>query len=380
MPMGTDDAAVAQALADVVRRAGPELGTQPRRVRAMLTDVLGSRARDHRAEVEAVVSAAEHGLPNELATGRGDPAQLRAAGMDADLARFATDAWGYALGQTAPGALPPTLSASRPGSGSATSPGQPVAEPTVLPYWPPDGPPYPRPGRTDPNTGYRHTSDFLDRPHSTGARSRKPLWLGLTAAAAAIAVVALVAVIATQYLRNRPETAAAQQPVTTTTTHPVTSAPSSARPATPSPQVTSAALPAQPAPRSPQTQPAPRAPQSQPAATQPQPQPVANRSPVKQYDPTFTAEKICSGKLENWYVYVLDQFSDPDGDDLKITSATASVGTAKIASSGDRPYAILWTEPTVDAYGTAYVNFTVSDARGGTAPGLLTITVPANQC
>ena len=378
MPRGTDDTAVAQALAEAVRRAGPALGTQPRRVRAMLTDVLGSRARDHRAEVEAVVSAAELDLPRKLATGRGDPAQLRATGMDADLARFAADAWGYALGETTSGALPPTLSTSRPGSSPATSPGRPVAaDPTVLPYWPPGGPPYPNPRGTDPNTGNRHPSDFPDRPHPAGGRSRKPVWLGLAAAVAVIAVVALVAVIATQYQRNQPATTVAQKPVTTT--QPVT-LPSSAQPVPPSARVTSVVPPAQPEPRTQQPQPAPRTPRSQPAVTQPPTQPVANRVPVKQYDPTFTAQKTCSGELENWYIYALDQFSDPDGDDLKITSATASVGTAQVTSYGDRPYTISWTEPTVDAYGTAYVNFTVADNRGGTTPGLLTITVPPNQC
>lgn len=374
--MGTDDAAVAQALAEAVRRVGPELGTQPRRVRAMLTDVLGPRARDHRAEVEALVSAAEHGVPHDLAAGRGDPAKLWAAGIDADLARFAAEAWGYALGHTAPGAVPPTLAATRPGSGSAISRGQPVAaEPTVMPYWTPGGPPHPGRGRTDPhNTDYRHTSDYPDRRDSSGGRSRKPLWLGLTAAAAAVAVIVLVAVFAIQDLRNRPETGAAPQPVTTSTTPPVTSAPSSTPPTTPSPQVTSVVPPAQPAPRSPQAQPAPRT-QSPPV------QPAANRAPVKQSDPTFVAKKTCSGSLEVFYIDVLDPFfSDPDGDELKITSASASAGTAQIGPYAGRPYTILWTEPTVGAYGNDYVNFTVADSRGGTSSGVLTITVPPNQC
>jgi len=100
---------------------------------------------------------------------------------------------------------------------------------------------------------------------------------------------------------------------------------------------------------------------------------------TKANDPAFTAIKTCSGRLENWYIYVLDLFSDPDGDALQITSATASEGTVQVAANGSRPSTILWFEPDVEFSGSATVNFTVADGRGGTSSGILTITVP-DQC
>src|SRR3954470_14993097 len=120
---GRDDASVreadvllAQALAQAVREVGRNLATQPRRVQGMVSDVLGVESRTRRAEIDAVVLAAEEAVPDDLLAGRIDLAtaleRLRARGLDAGVARFAIEVWRYALGMLPADAQPPSLTNS----------------------------------------------------------------------------------------------------------------------------------------------------------------------------------------------------------------------------------------------------------------------------
>ncbi len=396
MSMQTNDPAVAQALAESVRKVGPDLGGQPRRVQAMLNDVLGSNARTHRTEIDALVLTAGEGIPGNLLNGQLDERvaleRLRARGLDDELARFALDTWAYAFGVRGSDALPPTLPASTPTAAPGPAQREPMtAEPTVLPYWPAGTPGDPGPGRWPPNTaGYDPGGSYGSETTATPSR-RKRLWTGLAAAAALIAVISLIAIIANQYLRSEPTSSspAGGQGAT------ITGGPATAPPSQPSPSTSqstsqsSSQQPAQPPAQQPSqaTQPSQggspstqRAPSSRPSTpANPAPAPAVNKQPTKANDPTFTASKTCSGSVENWYIYVLDQFSDPDGDALQITSATASEGTAQVTAYGSRPYTVRWFEPYVGFSGSATVNFTVADGRGGTSSGILTITVP-DQC
>src|SRR5690606_4087687 len=77
LPASEDDTALAVALAAAVRSAGRRLGSEPRRVQAMVIDALGTRTRSRRAEVDASVLAAEEGVPELLADGDSITAELR---------------------------------------------------------------------------------------------------------------------------------------------------------------------------------------------------------------------------------------------------------------------------------------------------------------
>lgn len=96
----------AQALRSVVVEHGRRIGQSPRQVRALLSDELGADAHAARAYVDALVIAAEEGVPHELAA---DPrpeiaaaarATLRAEGaLSEAMAAFAVSAWAAALGR-----------------------------------------------------------------------------------------------------------------------------------------------------------------------------------------------------------------------------------------------------------------------------------------
>jgi hypothetical protein len=101
------------------------------------------------------------------------------------------------------------------------------------------------------------------------------------------------------------------------------------------------------------------------------PPPPANQAPVKAFDPTFTTSGACDLVLDYWTIYVLQAFSDPDGDPLQVTGV--STGTGSASSTGS---AVKWTEPYPEFAGTAVVSFSVTDGRGGTTGGRLTITAP----
>jgi hypothetical protein len=136
-----DDTALAMALAQAVRAVGRNLAADPRRVQAMVRDVLGSESRARRAEIDAVVVAAEEAVPEDLLAKRIDVGaavdRLNDRGLAPDVSLFAVAVWRYALGLLEEHAEPPTLtnsveqpsaptatvgeSATRPGAGAATS-------------------------------------------------------------------------------------------------------------------------------------------------------------------------------------------------------------------------------------------------------------------
>ncbi len=91
-----------EALASVVERFGPAVGDDPRRVRAGINDLLGSAARSRRAEVDAIVVAAEESIPEGLAAGDLDRdtalERVRARGLSDDSGEFAVAVWARVLG------------------------------------------------------------------------------------------------------------------------------------------------------------------------------------------------------------------------------------------------------------------------------------------
>ena len=123
---GEADVLLARALAQAVREVGRSLATDPRRVQGMVSDVLGAESRSRRAEIDAVVLAAEEAVPDDLMADRiGVTAameRLRERGLDATVATFAIDVWRYALGMLEADAAPPSLSNSVPNSTERRAP------------------------------------------------------------------------------------------------------------------------------------------------------------------------------------------------------------------------------------------------------------------
>lgn len=110
------DALVAEALAEAVRVGGHDLVGEPRRVQGMVNDVLGPAARTRRAEIDAVVLAAEESIPEDLLADQIDADdaldRLRDRGLDREVASFAVEVWRYALGMLAADAPAPSLTNS----------------------------------------------------------------------------------------------------------------------------------------------------------------------------------------------------------------------------------------------------------------------------
>lgn len=111
---GDSDQSVALAVAETLRVGGRAVTTDPRRVHGMVNDLLGPAARTRRAEVDAVVMAAEEGVVDELIAGLdADDAvrRLHERGLRDDVATFAVQVWSYGLGLL-DHAEPPSLTAS----------------------------------------------------------------------------------------------------------------------------------------------------------------------------------------------------------------------------------------------------------------------------
>jgi len=96
---------VADVLANIVRSYGPDIGSDPRRVRALLSDLAGDAPR----KIDVLVAAAELGAPSEIRswTSGADEARsvpqlvsrLVADGtMDSATALWALQGWAFALG------------------------------------------------------------------------------------------------------------------------------------------------------------------------------------------------------------------------------------------------------------------------------------------
>lgn len=91
-----------------------------------------------------------------------------------------------------------------------------------------------------------------------------------------------------------------------------------------------------------------------------------NDSPIAVNDTAVTAEDTTVS------VNVLSNDSDPDGDSLTVTVEAITNGTVTSNSGGTIAFA-----PTADFSGTATVDYSLSDANGGSASATLTITVVA---
>ena len=102
----------AEALQRAVRDLGRRVSENPDRVRAVLSDGLGSAGREHRATIDALALASEEGIPASLMsreesvlteTDLVDDDQrlvvrLTDRGLDAEVATFAIGTWATALG------------------------------------------------------------------------------------------------------------------------------------------------------------------------------------------------------------------------------------------------------------------------------------------
>ncbi|WJH41457.1 Ig-like domain-containing protein [Aliirhizobium terrae] len=96
---------------------------------------------------------------------------------------------------------------------------------------------------------------------------------------------------------------------------------------------------------------------------------VSNPAPIAVNDTATTAEDTAVT------INVLANDSDPDGDPLTITSATAAHGSVTILANGQISYL-----PSANYNGTDTITYTISDGNGGTATGTVTVTVtPVND-
>ncbi len=96
---------------------------------------------------------------------------------------------------------------------------------------------------------------------------------------------------------------------------------------------------------------------------------VINPPPVAVADSATTAEDVAVN------IAVLPNDSDPDGDPLTVTLASAGNGTVVIRPDGTIDYA-----PNANFNGTDTITYTISDGNGGTATATVTVVVsPVND-
>lgn len=212
---GRGDDVVARALAVALSEGGRSLARDPRRVHAMVNDILGAESRARRAEVDAVVLAVEEDIPAGLLADRIDAddarERLRTRGLDDAVAGFAIDAWRYGLGMLDAAGTPPPLRnsegdsippATDPAPASLSDPGfrHVDAGPTVI---------TPRAMRTaaEPAPSDHLPTGSKAADHASGPeRDRQSERSRLVAViAAVVAVVCLVAVVGV-WLRGRSQT------------------------------------------------------------------------------------------------------------------------------------------------------------------------------
>lgn len=174
----------AEALQRAVRDLGRRVSENPDRVRAVLSDGMGTAAREHRAEIDALALASEEGIPATLMD-RGESLvteadraledqrlldRLRERGLDTDAATFAIGAWALALGSTSTlsSTSTPGLAATGPSFGAGVGAGS-LSDPADATELPPspvadtvDAPP-PEPPTDDPATARRFIPMVLVR-------------------------------------------------------------------------------------------------------------------------------------------------------------------------------------------------------------------------
>ncbi len=95
---------------------------------------------------------------------------------------------------------------------------------------------------------------------------------------------------------------------------------------------------------------------------------VTNPAPAAANDTTLVVNEDTAGTTVN----VLANDTDPDGDPLTVTSASATNGTVVVNANGT----ITFT-PNANYNGTALITYTVSDGEGGTSTATIPVTVNA---
>jgi large repetitive protein len=96
---------------------------------------------------------------------------------------------------------------------------------------------------------------------------------------------------------------------------------------------------------------------------------VTNPGPAATDDTASTAEDTAVT------IPVLANDSDPDGDPLTVTTASAANGTVVINANGSLTYT-----PRANFNGTDTITYTISDGQGGTSTAIVTVTVsPVND-
>ncbi len=94
---------------------------------------------------------------------------------------------------------------------------------------------------------------------------------------------------------------------------------------------------------------------------------VTNPAPEASNDVASTTEDTPTAPIN-----VLGNDSDPDGDPLTVTGATAPNGTVVINANGSLVYT-----PNANFNGTDTITYTISDGNGGTATATVTVTIAA---
>jgi len=93
---------------------------------------------------------------------------------------------------------------------------------------------------------------------------------------------------------------------------------------------------------------------------------ITNPPPIAVNDTALTSEDLPVN------IPVLGNDSDPDGDTLTVTTASAANGSVVIQPNGTIDYT-----PNQDFNGTDTITYTISDGNGGTATATVTVTVGA---
>ena len=95
---------------------------------------------------------------------------------------------------------------------------------------------------------------------------------------------------------------------------------------------------------------------------------VTNPAPIASNDPALVVNEDTAGTTVN----VLTNDSDPDGDPLAITSASAVNGTVVVNANGTITYT-----PNLNFNGADTITYSISDGQGGTATATIPVTVTA---
>ncbi len=168
------DDPVGDALRNLVRDFGRLIGREPERVRSFIKDLLGERGWTYRRNADAVVQAAEFGVPDILLSGQADSTgtpvrdRFRDNGFSADEADYGINAWASALSIDQLPAPLVAAGAGRPTASSQAATVLPGSDVTVVPTGasPASGPP-PQPGTELAGGGVRPAHPRAAGPDAT---------------------------------------------------------------------------------------------------------------------------------------------------------------------------------------------------------------------